>query len=189
MSLTPSHKSGRPIVYRKQTLADSHSRHNPFSILLRQLFPTDSRDTGKGIYYNIHEPRLDDHLDDNSYRNASNRSRNVINFTDYRQTANLERLSARDSGSHPSLLRSVRSRRLGSRNRMEREQLPTRRSLTDRLQRLISDCIAFTLGPLLPDRLRPDSMVRSVSEHQSRSESLRRIRQTTLDSLDRDTPA
>jgi hypothetical protein len=72
---------------------------------------------------------------------------------------------------------------------MEREQLPTRRSFSDRLQRTLSACIAFTLGPVLSDRLRPESMGRSVSEHQSRSESLRRIRQTTLDSLDTEPPA
>lgn len=189
MSLTPRHKSGRPILDRKQTLADSHSRHNPFSILLRQLFPTDSRDTGKGIYYNIHEPRLDDHLDDNSYRNASNRSRNVINFDDYRKTTSLDRMSARDSGSHPSTLRSSGSRRLGSRNRMARVKLSTRRSLANRLQGTLSACITFALGPVLSDRQRPDTMVRSIGEHQSRSESLRRIRQEALDSLDRETPA
>ena len=186
MSLNPRHKSGRPILDRKQTLAPISPRHNPLHILLCQLFPSPTRDTGKGIYYNIHDQRPDD---DNSYRNASNRSRNVINFDDYRKTTSLERMSARDSGSHPSALRSSGSRRLGSRYRMARIQLPTRRSLADRLQRTLSACIAFTLGPLLSDRQRPEPMGRSISEHQSRSESLRRIRQTALDSLGRDTPA
>ena len=181
MSLTPRHQSGRPILDRKQTLADSHSRHNPFSILLRQLFPTANRDTGKGIYYNIHEPRLDN--DDNSYRNASIASRNVVNFDDYRTRTSSQRLSARDSGSHPSSLRSSGSGRLGSPDRMAREQLPERRRQPDRLQRTLSACIAIALGPLLSDRLRPDTMGRSIGEHQSRSESLRRIRQEALDSL------
>lgn len=185
MSLDPSHKSGRPIVYRKQTLALNSTRHNPLSILIRQLFPTESRNTGKDIYYNIFDDRPDNNFNDNLYRNASNRSCNVINFTAYRQAASLERLSARDSGSHPSTFRSARSRRLGGRNRMEREQLPTRRSLSDFLQRNLSACIAFTLGPVLSDRQRPDTMGRSISEHKSRSESLRRIRQTTMDTLNR----
>jgi len=184
MSLDPRHQSGRPILDRKQTLADSHSRHNPLRILLCQLFPTANRDTGKGIYYNIHDPRPDNH--DNSYRNASNPSHNVINFNDYRKTISLDRLSARDSGSHPSTLRSSGSRRLGSRDRMARVKLSARRSQPDRLQRIVSACIAFTLGPLLSDRLRSEQMGRSIGEHQSRSESLRRIRQTTLDSLNRE---
>lgn len=189
MSLDPSHKSGRPIVYRKQTLALNSTRHNPLSILIRQLFPTESRNTGKDIYYNIFDDRPDNNFNDNLYRNASNRSRNVINFDDYRKTTSLDRMSARDSGSHPSTLRSSGSRRLGSRNRMEREQLPTRRSLANRLQGTLSACITFALGPVLSDRQRPDTMVRSIGEHQSRSESLRRIRQEALDSLDRETPA
>ena len=181
MSLTPRHQSGRPILDRKQTLADSHSRHNPFSILLRQLFPTANRDTGKGIYYNIHEPRLDDN--DNLYRNASVTSHNVVNFDDYRARTSSDRLSARDSGSHPSALRSSRSRRLGSADRMARIKLSARSRISDRLQRTLSACIAIALGPLLSDRFRSDPMGRSIGEHQSRSESLRRIRQTTLDSL------
>ena len=184
MSLTPRHQSGRPILDRKQTLADSHSRHNPFSILLRQLFPTANRDTGKGIYYNIHDPRPDN--DDNSYRNASITSRNVVNFDDYRTRTSSQRLSARDSGSHPSSLRSSGSGRLGSPDRMAREQLPERRRQPDRLQRTLSACIAIALGPLLSDRLRSDPMGRSIGEHQSRSESLRRIRQEALDSLNND---
>jgi len=181
MSLDPRHQSGRPILDRKQTLATSHPRHNPLRILLCQLFPTANRDTGKGIYYNIHDPRPDNH--DNSYRNASNTSHNIINFNDYRKTTSLNRLSARDSGSHPSTLRSSRSRRLGSADRMARVKLSARRSVANRLQGTLSACIAFTLGPLLSDRFRSDTMGRSVSEHQSRSESLRRIRQTALDSL------
>lgn len=189
MSLNPRHKSGRPIVYRKQTLAPISPRHNPFSILIRQLFPTESRNTGKDIYYNIFDDRPDNNLNNNLYRNASNRSRNVINFTAYRQAASLERLSSRDSGSHPSTFRSARSRRLGSPNRMEREQLPTRRSLSDWLQGTIPDRVAVALGLVLEDRIDTRSMGRSVSEHKSRSESLRRIRQTTLDSLDTETPA
>ena len=183
MSLTPRHQSGRPILDRKQTLADSHSRHNPFRIILCQLFPTANRDTGKGIYYNIHEPRLDNNLDDNSDSNASIASRNVVNFDDYRKTTSLDRLSARDSGSHPSALRSSRSGRLGSPDRMARIKLSARSRVSDRLQRIVSACIAFALGPLLSDRLRSDPMGRSIGEHQSRSESLRRIRQEALDSL------
>jgi len=181
MSLDPRHQSGRPILDRKQTLADSYSRHNPLRILLCQLFPSASRDTGTGIYYNIHDPRPDNH--DNSDQNGGITSRNVINFNDYWKTTSLDRMSARDSGSHPSLLRSSGSRRLGSADRMARVKLSARRSLSDRLQRIVSACIAFTLGPLLSDRLRSDTMGRSIGEHQSRSESLRRIRQTALDSL------
>ena len=183
MSLNPRHQSGRPILDRKQTLADSHSRHNPFSILLRQLFPTANRDTGKGIYYNIHEPRPDNNLDDNSDSTASNTSRNVVNFDDYRKATSLDRLSARDSGSHPSVFRSSGSRRLGSPDRMAREQLSARRSLTNRLQGTVSAGASAARWALLSDRLRPDTMGRSIGEHQSRSESLRRIRQTALDSL------
>ena len=189
MSLTPCHQSGRPIPSRKQPLADSYSRHNPFSILVRQLFPSASRNTGTGIYYNIFDDRPDNDDDRNLYRNATIASRNVINFYDYRTRTSSDRMSARDSGSHPSALRSSGSRRLGSPDRMARIQLPTRRSLTDRLQGTLSACIAFTLGPLLSDRQRPDTVERSIGEHQSRSESLRRIRQTTLDTLDRETPA
>ena len=189
MSLDPSHQSGRPIVYRKQTLAPISPRHNPLHILICQLFPTATRNTGQGIYYNIHDQRPDNHLDNNLYRNTSKTSHNIINFDDYRKTTSLERLSSRDSGSHPSALRSSGSRRLGSPDRMARIQLPARRRQSDRLQRLISACVTFTLGPVLSDRLRPDTMGRSISKYQSRSESLRRIRETTLDSLDRDTPA
>jgi len=178
MSLTPSHQSGRPIPDRKQTLADSYSRHNPFSILVRQLFPSGSRNTGTGIYYNIFDDRPD-----NLYRNATIASRNVVNFDDYRTRTSSQRLSARDSGSHPSSLRSSGSGRLGCPDRMAREQLPERRRQPDRLQRTLSACIAIALGPLLSDRLRPDTMGRSIGEHQSRSESLRRIRQEALDSL------
>ena len=188
MSLNPRHKSGRPILDRKQTLAPISPRHNPFSILVRQLFPTASRDTGKGIYYNIHDERPDN-LDDNLYRTASNTSRNVINFDDYRKTTSLDRMSARNSGSHPSSLRSTGSRRLGSPDRMAREQLSARRSLTDRLQRTVPAGAAAPRWAVLSDRLRSEPMGRSIGEHQSRSESLRRIRQTTLDSLDRDSPA
>lgn len=186
MSLDPRHQSGSPIPDRKQTLAPISTRHNPLYILVRQLFPTKSRNTGKGIYYNIFEGRP---VDDNLYRSASNTPHNVINFDDYRRTLASDRLSARDSGTHPSSLRSARSRRLGRTDRMAREQLSTGRSLADRLQRTLSACITFTLGPLLSDRLRPDSMGRSVGEHQSRSESLRRIRETALESLDGDSPA
>ena len=187
MSLNPRHKSGRPVPSRKQTLAPISTRHNPFSILVRQLFQwyRNSLDTGTGVYYNIHDQRPDHNLDDNLYQTGSNTSRNVININNYRQTANLDRLSARNSGSHPSSLRPTRSRGLGSPNRLARIQLPTRRSIADRLQRTLSACIAFTLGPLLPDRQRPDTMGRSVSEHRSRSESLRRIREATLDTLNR----
>ena len=183
MSLNPRHKSGRPILDRKQTLAPISTRHNPLSTLHRRLFHwyRNSLDTGTSIYYNIHEPRPDNN--DNLYPNTSIASRNVINFDNYRQTANLDRLSSRDRGTHPSTLRSTRSRGLGGRNRVAREQLSARRSLADWLQRTLSACIAFTLGPVLSDRQRPDTMGRSISEHKSRSESLRRIRQTTLDSL------
>ena len=187
MSLTPRHLGGRPILDRKQTLATSQPRHNPFSILLCQLFPSASRNTGTGIYYNIFDNRPDNY--DNLYRTASNTSSNVVNFDDYRKTRSLERMSARDSGSHPSALRSSGSRRLGSADRMARISMPTRSRQPDWLQRTLSTCIAITLGPLLPDRQQPDTMGRSISEHQSRSESLQRLRQTTLDSLDRDTPA
>ena len=187
MSLDPSHQSGRPVPFRKQTLAPISTRHNPFSILVRQLFPTANRDTGKGIYYNIHDERPDNH--DNLYRNASITSRNVINFDNYRKTTSLERLSARNSGSHPSTLRPSRSGRLGGRDRMARGKLSARRSLANRLQRTLSACIAFTLGPLLPDRQRPDTMGQSIGEHRSRSESLRRIRETTLDTVDTEPPA
>lgn len=185
MSLNPRHQSGRPIVYRKQTLAPISTRHNPLSTLHRRLFQwyRNSLDTGTSIYYNIHDPRPDNN--DNLYPNTSITSRNVINFDNYRQTASLERLSSRDSGTHPSALRSTRSGRLGSRHRVARIKLPTRRSLADWLQRTLSACIAFTLGPLLSDRQRPDTMEQSISEHRRRSESLRRIRETTLDSLDR----
>jgi hypothetical protein len=181
MSLNPRHKSGRPILDRKQTLVPISTRHNPLSILVRQLFPTANRDTGTGIYYNIHDPRPDNN--DNLYSNASVTSRNVVNFDDYRKTTSLDRLSARDSGSHPSLLRSSGSGRLGSPDRMARVKLSTRSRISDRLQRTLSACIAIALGPLLSDRLRSDPMGRSIGEHQSRSESLRRIRQEALDSL------
>ena len=184
MSLNPRHQSGRPILDRKQTIAPISTRHNPLHILVRQLFPTATRDTGKGIYYNIFDQRPDN--DDNLYRNATITSLNVINFDDYRTRTSSERLSARNSGSHPSSLRSTGSRRLGSRNRLAREQLPARRSLTDRLQRTVSAGASATRWALLSDRLRPDTMGRSISEHQSRSESLRRLRETTLDSLNRD---
>ena len=183
MSLDPRHNSGRPIVYRKQTLAPISPRHNPLRILLRQLFPTANRDTGKGIYYNIHDNRPDD-LYDNSYRNASNRSHNIINFDNYRKTTSLERLSARNSGSHPSALRPTRSRRLGGSDRMERVKLSARRSLANFLQGPLPTRSALTQRSVLSDRFRSEPMGRSVSEHQSRSESLRRIRQTTLDTLD-----
>ena len=184
MSLTPSHQSGRPILDRKQTLAPISTRHNPLHILLCQLFPTATRDTGSGIYYNIFDERPDN--DDNLYRTASDRSRNVINFDDYRTRTSSERLSARDSGSHPSLLRSSGSRRLGRRYRMAREQLSARRSLANRLQGTLSARIAITRRSVLSDRFHSDPVGRSISEHQSRSESLRRVRQTTLDSLNRD---
>jgi hypothetical protein len=92
-------------------------------------------------------------------------------------------MSARDSGSHPSALRSSGSGRLGSPNRMERIQLSARRSVTNRLQRTVSAGASAARWAVLSDRFRPDTMGRSVSEHQSRSESLRRIRQTALDSL------
>lgn len=187
MSLTPSHQSGRPVPSRKQPLADSYSRHNPFSILVRQLFPSASRNTGEGIYYNIFDQRPDNN--DNLYRTASDRSRNVINFDDYRTRTSSERLSARDSGTHPSLLRSSGSRRLGRRYRMAREQLSARRSLANRLQGTLSARIAITRRSVLSDRFHSDPVGRSISEHQSRSESLRRLRQTTLDSLNRDSPA
>jgi hypothetical protein len=189
MSLTPRHLGGRPVPSRKQTLADSYPRHKPLSILLRQMFPTATRDTGKGIYYNIFDNRPDDNLDDNSYRNASNRSRNVINFDDYRARTSSDRMSARDSGSHPSALRSSGSGRLGRTDRMARVKLSARRSLANRLQRTVSAGASAARWALLSDRLRPDTMGRSVSEHQSRSESLRRIRQTTLESLDREPSA
>ena len=188
MSLDPRHNSGRPIVYRKQTLAPISPRHNPFSILVRQLFPTTTRNTGQGIFYNIHDQRPDN-LNDNLYRNASITSCNVINFDNYRKTTSLERMSARNSGSHPSTLRPSRSGRLGGRDRMARVKLSARRSLANRLQRTLSACIAFTLGPLLPDRQRPDTMGQSIGEHRSRSESLRRIRETTLDTVDTEPPA
>ena len=187
MSLTPRHQSGRPVPSRKQTLADSHSRHNPLRILLCQLFPTANRDTGKGIYYNIFDNRPDEI--DNSDRNASITSRNVINFDDYRKTTSLDRMSARDSGSHPSALRSSGSGRLGRPDRMARIKLSARRSVTNRLQGPVPVGASSPRWAVLSDRLRPDTMGRSVSEHQSRSESLRRIRQTTLDSLDREPPA
>jgi hypothetical protein len=185
MSLNPRHQSGRPILDRKQTLADSHSRHNPFSILLRQLFPTANRDTGKGIYYNIHEPRPDNNLDDNSDSTASNTSRNVVNFDDYRKATSLNRLSARDSGSHPSVFRSSGSRRLGSRNRMARISMSARSRLTDGL--LFADA---TRSPSASRTLRSSWISRLVrkpiqpgSKHQSSSLALRRIREATLDSL------
>ena len=183
MSLTPRHQSGRPILDRKQTLADSHSRHNPFRIILCQLFPTANRDTGKGIYYNIHDPRPDN--DDNSYRNASIASRNVVNFDDYRKTTSLDRLSARDSGSHPSALRSSRSGRLGSPDRMARIKLSARSRVSDRL--LFADA---TRSPSASRTLRSSWISRLVrkpiqpgSKHQSSSLALRRIRQEALDSL------
>jgi hypothetical protein len=183
MSLNPRHTGGRPILDRKQTLAPISTRHNRFSVPIRWLFQSvrNNLDTGTSIYYNIHDPRPD--LDDNLYRNASITSRNVINFDDYRARTSSDRMSARNSGSHPSTLRPTRSRRLGSSDRMARIKLSARRSVTDRLQRTLSACIAFTLGPLLPDRFGSEQMERSVSEYRSRSESLRRIRQTTLDSL------
>ena len=184
MSLNPRHKSGRPILDRKQTLAPISTRHNPFPVPIRRLFPTASRNTGSGIYYNIHDPRPDNN--DNLYRTASDRSGNVINFDDYRKTRSLDRMSARDSGSHPSSLRSSGSRRLGSPDRMERIKLSARRSLANRLQGTVSAGASATRWALLSDRLRPDPVGRSISEHQSRSESLRRLRETTLDSLDRD---
>jgi len=183
MSLDPRHQSGRPILDRKQTLADSYSRHNPLRILLCQLFPTATRDTGKGIYYNIHDPRPDNH--DNSYRNASITSPNVINFDDYRKTTSLDRLSARDTGSHPSLLRSSRSRRLGSPDRMARIQLSTRRSLSERMFQCHADGSSSASRTLRSSRI--SRLVRKPiqpgSEHQSSSLALQRIRQTTLDSL------
>ena len=185
MSLTPRHQSGSPVPSRKQTLADSYSLHNPFSILVRQLFPSASRNTGEGIYYNIHEARPDNDLDDdrNLYRNTTITYRNVINFDDYRTRTSSQRMSARDSGSHPSALRSSGSRRLGRPDRMAREQLSARRRLARILFWNLPVGASLTLGPLLSDRLRPDTMGRSISEHQSRSESLRRIRQEALDSL------
>ena len=182
MSLTPRHPSGRPIVDRKQTLATSQPRHNPFRVLLCQLFPSASRNTGTGIYYNIH----DDH---NLYPNGGNRSRNVVNFDDYRTHTSSQRLSARDSGSHPSTLRSSRSRRLGRRYRMARIKLPTRRSLSGLLFWCLPARSSSPRRSVLSDRLHSDPVGRSISEHQSRSESLRRIRQEALDSLNRDTPA
>ena len=185
MSLNPRHKSGRPVPSRKQTLAPISTRHNPFSILVRQLFPTTTRDTGTGVYYNIHDQRPDHNLDDNLYRNASITSRNVININNYRQTASLERLSARNSGSHPSTLRPTRSRRLGSRNSLAREQLSARRSLANRLQRTLPTRSSSPQWAVLSDWFRPDPVGQSISEHQSRSESLRRLRQTTLDTLNR----
>ena len=191
MSLNPRHKSGRPVPSRKQTLAPISPRHNRFAVPIRRLFQyyRNKLDTGTSVHYNIHDPRPDNNLDDNLYRNASITSRNVINFDDYRQTANLERLSARNSGSHPSTLRPTRSRRLGSPDRMARVKLSARRSLTNRLQRTVPAGAPAPRWALLSDRLRPDTMGRSISEHQSRSESLRRLRQTALDSLDRETPA
>jgi hypothetical protein len=181
MSLTPRHPSGRPVPSRKQTLASISTRHNPLRILICQLFPTESRDTGTGIYYNIHDPRPDNN--DNLYRNASITSRNVVNFDDYRKTTNLDRMSARDSGSHPSALRPSGSGRLGRPDRMARIKLSAERRQSDRLQRLISACVTSPRWAVLSDRFRPESMGRSICEHQSRSESLRRVRQTALDSL------
>jgi hypothetical protein len=185
MSLDPRHQSGRPILDRKQTLADSHSRHNPFSILLRQLFPTANRDTGKGIYYNIFDPRLDNNLDDNSDSNASNRSRNVINFDDYRARTSSDRMSARDSGSHPSALRSSGIGRLGSPDRMARISMPARSRLKNGVL-----FAAATRSPSASRTLRSSRISRLVrkpiqpgSEHQSSSLALQRIRKTTLDSL------
>jgi len=183
MSLDPRHQSGRPILDRKQTLADSHSRHNPFSILLCQLFPTANRDTGKGIYYNIHDPRPDNN--NNSDQNGGITSRNVINFNDYRKTTSLDRLSARDSGSHPSLLRSSGSRRLGSADRMARISMSARSRLKNGVL-----FAAATRSPSASRTLRSSRISRLVrkpiqpgSEHQSRSLALQRIRQTALDSL------
>jgi hypothetical protein len=185
MSLNPRHKSGRPILDRKQTLAPISTRHNLHAVPIRQLFQwyRNSLDTGTSVYYNIHDPRPDN--DDNLYRNDSITSRNVINFDNYRKTANLERLSARNSGSHPSTLRPTRSRRLGSRNSLAREQLSARRRLTDRLQRTISTRSSSPRWAVLSDWFRPDPVGQSISEYQSRSESLRRIRETTLDTLNR----
>jgi len=185
MSLNPRHQSGRPILDRKQTLASISTRYNRFSVPIRWLFRSvrNNLDTGKSIYYNIHDPRPDNNLDDNLYRNASITSPNVINFDNYRTRITSDRLSARNSGSHPSALRSSRSRRLGSPDRMARIKLSARRSQPDRLQRTLSACIAIALGPVLSDRLRSDPVGRSIGEHQSRSESLRRIRQEALDSL------
>jgi hypothetical protein len=183
MSLDPSHQSGRPVPSRKQTVAPISTRHNPLRILICQLFPSATRDTGKGIYYNIFNDGSDNNFDDNPYRTASHTSDNVINFDDYRAHTSSQRLSARDTGSHPSTLRSPGSRRLGSADRMARESLPTERRQSDRLQRLISACVTSPRWAVLSDRFRSDTMGRSISEHQSRSESLRRIRQATLDSL------
>ena len=184
MSLTPRHQSGRPVPSRKQPLADSYSRHNPFSILVRQLFPSGSRNTGEGIYYNIFDDRPDNDLD-NLYRNATIAYRNVINFDDYRSRTSSQRMSARDSGSHPSALRSSGSRRLGSPDRMAREQLPTRRSQPDRL--LFTDAAR---SPSPSRTLRSSWISRLVrkpiqpgSQHQSSSLALQRLRETTLDSL------
>jgi len=180
MSLTPSHQSGRPIPDRKQTLADSYSRHNPFSILVRQLFPSGSRNTGTGIYYNIFDDRPD-----NLYRNATIASRNVVNFDDYRTRTSSQRLSARDSGSHPSSLRSSGSGRLGSPDRMARISMSARSRLTDGL--LFADA---TRSPSASRTLRSSWISRLVrkpiqpgSKHQSSSLALRRIRQEALDSL------
>jgi len=183
MSLDPRHQSGRPILDRKQTLATSHPRHNPLRILLCQLFPTATRDTGKGIYYNIHDPRPDNH--DNLYPTASITSRNVINFDDYRARTSSDRMSARDTGSHPSLLRSSRSRRLGSRNSMARVKLSARRSVANGVL-----FAAATRSPS-PSRTIRSSRISGLvrkpiqpgSEHKSSSLALQRIRQTALDSL------
>jgi len=183
MSLDPRHQSGRPVPSRKQTLADSYSRHNPLRILLCQLFPTATRDTGNGIYYNIHDRRPDNH--DNSYRNASNTSHNVINFDDYRKTTNHDRMSARDSGSHPSALRSARSRRLGRTDRMARVKLSARRSVSERMFQCHADGSSSASRTLRSSRI--SRLVRKPiqpgSEHQSSSLALQRIRQTALDSL------
>ena len=185
MSLNPRHQSGRPILDRKQTLAPISTRHNRFSVPIRWLFHyyRNSLDTGTSIYYNIHDPRPDNNVDDNSYRTASITSRNVINFDDYRARTSSDRMSARDSGTHPSALRSSGSGRLGSADRMARIKLSARRSVTNKLQGPVSAGASVARWALLSDRLRPDTMGRSIGEHQSRSESLRRIRQEALDSL------
>jgi len=152
------------------------------------------RSIASWIVAGLHKPRNDvsytvdggtdnDNFDDNLCRTGSVTSHNVINFNDHWNAKRLQRLSARNSNAHPSTFRSVGRRRLGGRDRMARIELSTRRSFTDWLQGTIPDRVAVTLGLVLEDRIDTRSMGRPASEHQSRSESVRRIRQTTLDSI------
>ena len=177
-----------PIPERKIALDNQmHQRRSIASWIVSGLH--EPRNTVDGRIDNHLDGTIDNNVDDNLCRTGSDSSHNVINFNDRWNAKRLERLSSGDRNAHPSTFRSDGRRRLGGSDRMARIKLSTRRSFTDRLQRLVPDRLAVALGLVLEDRIDTRSMGRSISEYQSGSESLRRIRQTALDSLDRDTPA